>query len=538
MFGLRFSLPLLYLAGRALAITVTDGDDGSITIDTESTDGLSATISNTCDFTSLVYRREEFQYQGAFSHLASGIDADEVSYKTVDDYVVVTCSAQSADLDVIQYYVFIDGHDQIYLGTYTYSEPSYGELRFIFRLISDLDLAYPHGNVSDTRNGTVIEGKDVYIVGSETRSKYYSNDRFIDDPVHCAYRASPAVHACFVKPVRAYDASSGGPFARDINLNIGPDYHGVTFYMNHGDTEYDPYRQGFHGPYIFSFTGSGIPKVSDFDTTFFKDVGLEGYVGESGRGFVKGIASGTSDDFPTILHWYNNEHQQWVYANDNGSFKSPALVPGEYTQALYQAELLAANFTVVVKAGTTVTENIAASNPIITEDRTTIFQIGKYDGLPTGFLNADKQNHMHLSDKRMGDWDTPTFVVGKSKDVDFPMILLKDVNDARVIEFNLDAALNEATTLRIATTMAISGGRPGVTLNDFEGKIPSGPPVTPSRGPTKGKTHGDMSVYTYPIPSGTLVRGKNTLVINVISGSSTEGFLSPSFIVDAIELFY
>lgn len=416
------------------------------------------------------------------------------------DYVVVTCRAQNDAVNVIQYYVFIAGEDQIYLGTYTYEEPTVGELRFVFRL-DNVPEAYPYANVSDTRDGTIIEGKDIYIVGDETRSKvssrlfdrlsythskvkHYSNERFIDDQVHCAYRTSPTVHACFVKPIRAFDAATGGPFGRDINLNLD-EYQAVTFYMNHGEEFYDPYRQGFHGPYIFSFTGSGIPKVSDFDITFFQDLGLEGYIAESGRGYVEGVASGTSDKYPKVLHWYNDEHQQWVYADDDGNFKSPALVAGEYTQALYQGELLAANFTVVVEAGKTVTEDIAASNPIITQDRTTVFQIGEYDGEPTGFLNADKMHHMHPSDERMGDWDTATFVVGESTDEEFPMIIFKDVNDARVVQFNLDAAIDKATTLRIATTIAISGGRPSIAVNDFTGADPSGPPETPSRYPTK-----------------------------------------------------
>ncbi|BCS19878.1 uncharacterized protein APUU_20310S [Aspergillus puulaauensis] len=537
MIPLRSSVVALCLAVRTLAISVTDNADGSITVDPESANGFTATINGQGDFTSLIYGGVEYQNQEAFSHLASGIDADDVSYEAVDDYLVVTCTAQNDFVDVIQYYIFIDGQDHIYLATYTYAEPSVGELRFIFRL-ENLPEAYPFGVVSDTRGGTVIEGKDIYVVEYETRSKYYSNDRFIDDHVHCAYREAPDVHACFVKPIRAYDASTGGPFARDINVNLSDDDHGVTFYMNHGDEFYDPYRQGFHGPYIFAFTGSDIPTVSQFDISILEDLGLEGYIADSGRGYVEGVASGTADEFQAVLHWYNDEHQQWVYAENNGSFKSPPLAPGEYTQALYQGELLAANSTVTVAAGQTITEDIAATNPIIVDDRTTIFQIGQYDGLPTDLLNGDKVYRMHPSDQRMGDWNTATFIVGESEDLEFPSIIFKDVNNGSSIDFNLDAALNEVATLRIATTMATRGGRPAITLNDFIGKVPSGPPETPSRGPTKGKTHGDMSIYTYTIPAGTLLAGKNTLKITVASGSSGDKFLSPNFVLDAIELYY
>ncbi|KAM0216896.1 hypothetical protein ACHAQD_007615 [Fusarium lateritium] len=482
-----FSL-LLCLAAVVVAITVTDGDDGSITIDAESAKGFTATINNLGDLTSLVYQGNEYQNQEAFSHLASGIDADSVTYKSVavtqDPYIIVTSTASNQYVDVIQYYVFVDGQDKIYVATYTNKEPTVGELRFIFRL-DNLPYAYPHGDVSNTRNGSVIESQDIYIVGNETRSKWYSNERFIDDQVHCAYRKSPDVHACFILPVRAYDASTGGPFARDIDLNYGPEYHGLTYYMNHGNEFYDPYRQGFHGPYVFSFTQGTIPTAADVDADLFDGLGLEGYVSDAERGFVKGIASGTSSDYSQVLHWYNNQHQQWVYAEDDGSFKSPPLVPGEYTQALYQHELLAANFSVVVKAGQTLTSNIVASNPIITQtERTTVLQIGKYDGTPDGFLNGDKINHMHLSDDRMSAWNTSTFVVGKSDDAEFPAIILRDVNDQRVIKFDIGHDLDKAT-LRIATTMALSGGRPAITVNGFEGDIPDGPADTPSRGPTK-----------------------------------------------------
>jgi hypothetical protein len=56
------------------------------------------------------------------------------------------------------------------MGTYTVSEPSVGELRFLFRLIG-LPNSYKEGNVSVTAGGTAIEGSDVYSVSGQTRSK-------------------------------------------------------------------------------------------------------------------------------------------------------------------------------------------------------------------------------------------------------------------------------------------------------------------------------------------------------------------------------
>lgn len=80
------------------------------------------------------------------------------------------CVADNSDFDLTHYMVFEDGANTIYMGTYTNSEPSVGELRFIFRL-TGLEVAYPHGDVSDTAGGTAIEGSDVYTVDGETRSK-------------------------------------------------------------------------------------------------------------------------------------------------------------------------------------------------------------------------------------------------------------------------------------------------------------------------------------------------------------------------------
>jgi rhamnogalacturonan endolyase len=87
-----------------------------------------------------------------------------------DDYAMVYCTISNDDFDLTQYHAFQNGASTIYLGTYTLSNPSVGELRFIFRL-QGLPGAYPTGNVSDVRDGTVIESSDIYIVGSETRAK-------------------------------------------------------------------------------------------------------------------------------------------------------------------------------------------------------------------------------------------------------------------------------------------------------------------------------------------------------------------------------
>jgi rhamnogalacturonan endolyase len=223
------------------------------------------------------------------------------------------------------------------MGTNTNSEPSVGELRFIFRLtgLTETYPTYSWADVSDTSGGTAIEASDVYTVSGQTRSKFYSSERFIDDSAYCATDSGGSVHACWVRPdSKATEKSSGGPFFRDINLNYGGSYQSVTYYMNSGHVQTETYRQGFHGPYVFAFARSGIPSAKRYDVSFFDNLGLTGYTGASGRGYVSGTATGVSSSFPIVIHWYNSAYQGWVYASSSGSFTSPALVAGTYTMKL------------------------------------------------------------------------------------------------------------------------------------------------------------------------------------------------------------
>ncbi|KAI1413498.1 polysaccharide lyase family 4 protein [Hypoxylon sp. FL1857] len=536
MLSLKFLAALSACIAPVLGISVSE-TDSSYTVDTASSYGFTATISrSSCDITSLYFHGAEYQYGSTFSHIASGLGSATVSYTTSGDYVVVKCVADNDNFDLTHYTVFADASSSIYMGTYTVSEPAVGELRYIFRL-TGLTEAYPNGNVSYTAGGTAIEGSDVFLVDGETRSKFYSSERFIDDDVYCATTTDASVHACFIRPnSQTTEKSSGGPFFRDIDLNYGGDYHSVTYYMNSNHVQTESYRQGFHGPYVFSFTRSGIPKASDYDVSFFDDLDLTGYTGASGRGYVTGTASGVSTDFPTVVHWYNDDYQAWVYTESSRKFTSPALVAGTYTMALYQDEFLAATATVDVMAGSTATANIAATAAALTDSHTTIFKLGDYDGQPTGFLNADKQLRMHPSDSRMSDWNPGT--VASTDASALPMAIFKDANNGQVISFSLDSAIGSDATLRIATTLSYAGGRPQASVNSYSCSAPSAPTAIDSRGVTRGAYRGRGDVYDCTIPSGTLVSGDNTVTINVISGSSGSDYLSPNVVLDAVELFY
>ncbi|KAF7532452.1 hypothetical protein G7054_g7962 [Neopestalotiopsis clavispora] len=509
---------LLAWATSVAAITVTTADS-SYTINTESSYGFTTVISrSTCDITSLKFYGTDYQYGSTYSHIASGLGSATVSYTTSGDYVIVKCVADNDSFDLTHYMVFADGENNIYMGTYTNSEPTVGELRFIFRLtgLTETYPTYSYGDVSDTAGGTAIEGSDVYTVSGETRSKFYSSERFIDNSVYCATDSGASIHACWVRPdQKATEKSSGGPFFRDINLNWGGSYHSVTYYMNSGHVQTESYRQGFHGPYVFAFARSGVPTASSFDVSFFDNLGLTGYTAASGRGYVKGTATGVSSSFPIVVHWYNSNYQGWSYASSAGAFTSPALVAGTYTMKLYQDEFLAATQTVTVTAGGTTTSNIAASNTILTSSHTTVFKLGDYDGQPTGFLNADKQLRMHPSDSRMSSWSPGSVASTSPRRGPWPC--------------------SRTSTTGRRSPLACPRPPPSIATR---ARRPAAPTTIDSRGVTRGAYRGYGDVYDCALPSGTLVSGTNTVTINVISGSSGDDFLSPNVIFDAIELFY
>ncbi|KAF4490246.1 rhamnogalacturonate lyase A [Fusarium agapanthi] len=317
---------------------------------------------------------------------------------------------------------------------------------------------------------------------------------------------------------RSYEKSSGGPFFRDINSNNNGDFSALTFYMNSGHAKTEEFRQGFHGPYALSFSRSGVPKAQDIDMSFFKDLSIPNYTADSSRRRVSGTATGVESGFQGVVHWFNKDFQDWAYASSNGAFTSPFMVPGTYTQVLYQGELKVASKSVSVSAGSTASSSsIAANSDITTGTHTSVFRIGDWDGQPKGFRNAANQLRMHPSDKSMAIWGPLTYTVGSSAAGDFPMAIFKAVNNPVTIKFNLPSAISTQATLRIGTTLAFTSGRPQVTIGSFK-KAFDAPVKIDSR--------------------GTLKAGANTITIEAISGSSGADFLSPNFIFDAVELFH
>ena len=140
---------------------------------------------------------------------------------------------------------------------------------------------------------------------------------------------------------------------------------------------------------------------------------------------------------------------------------------GTYTQILYQDKPKVAASSVTVSAGKATTANIA----VTTQSRTTIRQIGNWDGQPTGFRNAETQLRMHPSDSRMSSWGPLTYTVGSSSLGSILMALFKDVNTPTLTSTQASGA----ATLRIGTTLSFAGGRPSIVVNIYSPATPAAP---------------------------------------------------------------
>ncbi|CCA74880.1 related to ASD-1 rhamnogalacturonase B precursor [Serendipita indica DSM 11827] len=525
---MRLALLLSVCAVRTAYAAFGYSSSGStITVDAGSSNSLIFKVnSNTCDITSLVYRGAEYQYQSTYSHIGSGLGSASVSATQSGSYIKVTCVTST----LTHYYVVKSGDSTIYMATYITAEPSIGELRYIARLNRSLLPNGIQGSYTDLTSSTV-EGSDVFRASDgKTYSKFYSSVRHIDDQVHSVSGNDVVISMVIPNPT-SYESSSGGPFHRDINSDRGAAYHALYFYMNSGHAQTESYRMGLHGPYAMVFSRSGLPSKS-LDVSFFGSLGIQGWVGASGRGTVSGSVSGVSSSYQRVVHWYNNNAQYWAYASSSGSFTSPPMKAGTYTMKLYRDEFEVASQTVSVGAGASVTSNIASQEAAISP----LWSIGELDGQPDGFQNADLQQHMHPSDVRMSTWNAKTYIVGSTALSGFPMAQIKDYNNPTTIKFTLTSAQTGAATLRIATSLSYAGGRPQATVNGWVGPVPGAPTDLNSRGFTRGTYRGFNIMYTVNIPAGTLKAGENTILINVISGSTSTGFLSPSFVYDSVQL--
>jgi len=446
---------------------------------------------------------------------------------------------------VIQYYAVRENDTNLYLSSYVPNPSSEG--RFIAYLDRNV-FTNPEAPSDNAGNTGSIEGSDVFgHADGTTSSKFYNvgGRRQIDHVFHGLAGTSGSTPVGAWMFMGSRERSSGGPFFRDIDFQSGS---AVEIYncIFTGHTQTEPYRAGLH-TFALQVNGGQTPTEPSYAwQENVRDAGtgnllIQGLIPSSGRGSVSGLATTIAAGHEITVGLSNADAQYWDVADAAGAFSMTNVLPGTYTQTLYDGELEVGVRTVTVVAGQTINASIAntyalPSNPI--------FRIGTFDGTPAGFLNADKIEIMHPSDVRMDDWaGLPNFIVGTNTAAQFPMAQFMGVNNSRRFTFTLTSGQVQNLTFRVGITLGFEGARPKITVNSGQSYAwTSGNPTASrdlnSRGITRGTWRGDNQMYTFSIPSSAFRAGTNTIDMGMISGSYVSGstWLSPNVVFDAIDL--
>ncbi|MFM7244410.1 MAG: rhamnogalacturonan lyase B N-terminal domain-containing protein [Planctomycetaceae bacterium] len=517
--------------------------------------GTTSSTIHLGDLTSIKYRNQEllapYSTTSRYSHYEQGLGSTTVittaTGGTVGSrWILVTCDdTATGGTGVVQYYAVRENDTNLYLSCYVPNPTSEG--RFIAYLSRSV-FTNPEEPSDNSGTSGAIEGSDVFgHADGTTSSKFYNvgGRRQIEHVFHglAGTAGSTPVGAWMFMGSR--ERSSGGPFFKDIDFQSGS---AVEIYncIFTGHTQTEPYRAGLH---TFALQINGGQQPTEPSYAWMENLRdlptnaalIQGMIPTSQRGGVAGVATGIAAGHEITIGLANAEAQYWDVADVTGGFKIPGVLPGTYTQTLYDGELEVGRRTVTVTAGATTTANIVnsfflPSNPI--------FRVGTFDGTPVGFLNADKIETMHPSDVRMAAWaGLPNFVVGTNTDAQFPMAQFMGVNNSRRFTFTLTAAQVQNLTFRVGITLGFEGARPKITVNAGQSYAwTSGNPTASvdlnSRGITRGTWRGDNQLYTFGIPSTAFRAGTNTIDMSMISGSYVSGqtWLSPNAVFDAIDL--
>jgi rhamnogalacturonan endolyase len=499
---------------------------------------LSSTI-HLGDVSSIKYQGQEllapYSATSRYSHYEQGLSSTtDITYSIGGrgSWIIVTCDDSSNG--VVQYYAVRKDDNNLYMAS---NVTAGGEGRFLAYLSRDVftNIEEPSdisGNVGS------VEGSDVFFMNDgTTRSKFYNTRRMIENEYHGVTGSSGSIDVGAWMFMGNREHSAGGPFFKDHDFQTTGGATEIYNVLFSGHTQTEPYRYGLQGPYSLQFTDGSAPVAPDY--SWMENLGLQGWVSETQRGSVSGVATGVVSGNETVVALSSADAQYWTIADaTTGAYSIDGVQAGTYTMTLYDAELAVGTRTVTVDAQSNLLVDIA--NTHYTPAAT--WRIGEWDGTPAGFLNADKIATMHPSDVRMSPWVDTNFIVGVDTDAEWPMAQFVNVNNGQQISFNLTAAqAATAQTLRIGITLGFAGGRNRITVNAgqpdaWTSAIPAASTNLNSRGITRGTYRGPNQVYTYNIPASALHAGLNTIHLPVVSGSSGSGFLSPNVVYDAIDL--
>jgi len=489
------------------------------------------------DLMSLVYNGVEYQDQTRGSQINSGLNFLAYSNNNVTitaqvvntDYILITCTAAN----LTHYYIARNGYPHIYMATWFNVEPSTGGglCRYITRLKKSSLSNGPRP--SDLAGITYsLESGDISgLPGGQTRSKHYSNHRWVD--WFCTGATASGVGVFMMRD--SQEGGSGGPFYRCL-INQGGDTDQEIYDMiNYGENQTEPDRLNIlNGPYTLIFNNGQFPtNAPDYSWLETAGLNLTGWVAATNRGVVTGTVSGMPYGFQTVIGFANANAQYWAIAT-NGIYTTPRMIPGTYNVRLYKQEYSVATTTTTVSAGATNTLNLASAeaNPAF------VFKLGDWDGTPNGFLNGDKMTYMHPSDVRMSSWTNKSFTVENNPTAQFPAIEARQINNTLSIRFTLTAAQAAAAhTVRIGMTTAYINGRPNISVNNWTSSLSGAPNEPDTRTFTVGSYRGNNQLYSFSVPASAFVVGQNTLYISVISGSSDlGGWLSAGWVYDCLQM--
>ncbi|MFG2784558.1 rhamnogalacturonan lyase B N-terminal domain-containing protein [Streptomyces prunicolor] len=512
-------------------------DDGSNYVITTGSSLVFKVSKSTGDITSLAYKGKEYEgYGGMHSHVESGLGASTVTIEQSGSTILVKVAHGA----ITQWYAARSGENNVYLWT-NKADASFTATRYIVRVKPGV---FPNSGSDawDSTTDTIIEAGDVWKhPDGTTRSKHYSGKRTIDYD-HVGFTTG-AVGLWVVRS--NHEKASGGPFYRSLLRHSNEGGAGLYEILHYNEAQTEPERFGLQGPFVIAFTDGGTPSSSLFaanlDTSWADSLGITGWVGKAARGKVAGVGlKGMDANYPYTVAFSNTDAQYWARAAaGTGAFSCKGMLPGTYTLTVFKGELAVHTGSVEVTAGGTTSLHTLS----ITGDpstASTVWRLGNWDGTPGEFKNADLMTYTHPSDTRASKWTGNVTIGSGSEAASFPAYIWKDVNNGILVYFKLTAAQAAAAhTLRVGVTTAYINARPQVTVNDWVSAIPT-PPTQPStRDLTTGSYRGNNHTFVFNVPSSAWSSDAtqyNVLKINVVSGSTGSGFLSPGTSFDCIDL--
>ncbi|KAI0020748.1 rhamnogalacturonan lyase [Xylariomycetidae sp. FL0641] len=521
-------------------------DDGSNYVIDSGAD-LVISVSKCCgDIVSMKYKGVEYNgYGGKNTQVESGLGASTVSIQQFSDpaYIIKV----TVEHGTIKHYLFVRyGNNNVYIFT-NKADADFRVQRYIVRYPSGI---FPHSDTDADyyqAGSSVIESQDVMVdANGYTEAKHYAGDTY-GRTIDYDYVGKTNGNVGMWMIRSNHEKASGGPFFRSLvrrGSDDGEDLYDIYWYsMGHTDVE----RFGLQGPSVLSFTNGETPNSALFarkaDWGWFDNLGIEGWVPASQRGYASGVGlSNMKKGHTYVVGLSNNDAQYWGTAGSTGAWRIDKVLPGTYTLTVYKSELEVATSSVTITAGAgTAVHTIACADP---EDAAALWRIGEWDGTPRGFLNFEdtpmKPTYMHPSDARLAPWDPSNYIVGTSTASIFPGYMWVDVNNDHLVYFRLSRdQLAAGHTVRVGITQGYIGGRPTVRVNGWAAQLPAATNQGGTRSLTVGTYRGNNVMLTFDVPQSAWVQSTSewqVLTISVVTGSTGSGYLSGGISIDCVDL--